>query len=242
MDPSGNHIFVGNIGISIRGIIALLAAQLGTYPSPSHKAPRQSMTNGSKTTTSGGSIGSKAQSNANFSLIFPMASIWPLLIGGAMCSGFTLGSSARASYGWQADFMAQSKNNTPPQRGPPEDWHGKVPMVVSNNCDHMIWPAFATQHGIGPGTGGFELATGGSKKLWVSPDWQGRVWGRTNCTVNGDSCKCKTGDCSGQLDCEFSVSLMGVSGVFLQQTLANESNSGANAGDTGRVQPCGRSE
>ncbi|KAL6902911.1 Hsp70-like protein [Trichoderma evansii] len=38
----------------------------------------------------------------------------------------------------------------------------------------------------------------------VGPDWQGRVWGRTNCTVNGESCACKTGDCFAKMDCEFS--------------------------------------
>jgi hypothetical protein len=40
----------------------------------------------------------------------------------------------------------------------------------------------------------------------VSGDWQGRVWGRTNCTVNDDSCSCETGDCLGKLNCEFSGS------------------------------------
>ena len=47
---------------------------------------------------------------------------------------------------------------------------------------------------------------GNSTQLWVAPDWQGRIWGRTNCTVNGDSCSCDTGDCLHKLDCEFSVS------------------------------------
>ncbi|RDA95415.1 hypothetical protein CP533_5382 [Ophiocordyceps camponoti-saundersi (nom. inval.)] len=32
----------------------------------------------------------------------------------------------------------------------------------------------------------------------------GRVWGRTNCTVNGNSCACKTGDCFAKLDYVFS--------------------------------------
>ncbi|EJP64405.1 Hsp70-like protein [Beauveria bassiana ARSEF 2860] len=71
-------------------------------------------------------------------------------------------------------------------------------------CDTTIWPGTATQAGLGPGTGGFELNPGESKNLSVGSNWQGRVWGRTNCTVNGDSCACQTGDCFAKLDCDFS--------------------------------------
>lgn len=91
-----------------------------------------------------------------------------------------------------------------------------IPLVVTNNCGEMIWPGIGTQNGIGPGTGGFELAPGGTRKMHVSPDWQGRVWGRTNCSfnadgtgpsnlngVNGNGAACLTGDCFGQLDCQF---------------------------------------
>ncbi|KAI5464082.1 thaumatin family-domain-containing protein [Mariannaea sp. PMI_226] len=85
-----------------------------------------------------------------------------------------------------------------------ENWDGKIPLIVTNKCDTTIWPGIATQHGEGPEVGGFELRTGKSRRLWVSPDWQGRVWGRTNCTVKGTSCACKTGDCFGKLNCEFS--------------------------------------
>lgn len=93
-----------------------------------------------------------------------------------------------------------------PNRKQPKDSDTPIPLIITNKCDSTIWPGIATQHGKGPGVGGFELAQGRSKELWVGPDWQGRVWGRTNCTVNGNSCSCKTGDCMGKLDCEFSVS------------------------------------
>lgn len=95
-----------------------------------------------------------------------------------------------------------------PNRGEPKDPNRTIPLTITNKCDSTIWPGIATQAGRGPGTGGFELAQGKSKDLWVSWDWQGRVWGRTNCTVNGDSCSCKTGDCFGMLDCEASVSAL----------------------------------
>jgi hypothetical protein len=94
-----------------------------------------------------------------------------------------------------------------------------IPLVVTNSCGETIWPGIATQNGMGPRTGGFELAPGATRKMGVSPDWQGRVWGRTNCSfnsdgtgpgnlhgVNGNGAACLTGDCSGTLDCKFSVS------------------------------------
>lgn len=96
-----------------------------------------------------------------------------------------------------------------------ENWDGKIPMIITNNCGSVIWPGIATQAGTGPGVGGFELAQGKSRRLWVSPDWQGRVWGRTNCTVKGNSCSCKTGDCLGKLDCEFSVSQIALNLEFI---------------------------
>lgn len=91
-----------------------------------------------------------------------------------------------------------------------------VPLVVSNQCQETLWPGIGTQHGRGPGTGGFELESGNSREFNVSWDWQGRVWGRTNCTFNsegtgpesggsiaGPGTACSTGDCFGKLNCEF---------------------------------------
>lgn len=87
-----------------------------------------------------------------------------------------------------------------------DNWDGKRPLVITNKCSSTIWPGIATQNGEGPELGGFELRQGKARRLWVSSDWQGRVWGRTNCTVKGNSASCKTGDCVGKLNCEFSVS------------------------------------
>lgn len=108
--------------------------------------------------------------------------------------------------GWQGDFIRLSKAATVAKRGPPEDWDGRIPLRITNKCESTMWPGIVTQSGTGPGTGGFEQASGNTTELWVSPDWQGRIWGRTNCTVSDDSCKCETGDCFGELDCESSVS------------------------------------
>ncbi|KAG5915581.1 hypothetical protein E4U42_007977 [Claviceps africana] len=123
---------------------------------------------------------------------------------GSLVPAAHLGRQSSIQGHWQAQFFRYTKRGAPAKRGPPEDWEGKVPLVVTNGCDSTIWPGIATQAGTGPGTGGFELAPGKNKTLWVAPNWQGRVWGRTNCTVNGESCACKTGDCFSKLDCEFS--------------------------------------
>ncbi|PHH84872.1 hypothetical protein CDD83_1245 [Cordyceps sp. RAO-2017] len=104
----------------------------------------------------------------------------------------------------QPDILRKPKHGAPAKRGPPQDGEEKIPLVITNKCDTPIWPGLATQAGTGPGTGGFELQPGTNQTLYVSGDWQGRVWGRTNCTVNGNSCACKTGDCFAKLDCDFS--------------------------------------
>lgn len=104
--------------------------------------------------------------------------------------------------------------------GPPHKRASQAPLIVSNNCAETVWPGIGTQAGTGPGTGGFELASGSSNSLMVSGDWQGRVWGRTNCSfavggtgpsnlngVSGSSgAACGTGDCGGVLNCVNTVS------------------------------------
>ncbi|TQS32660.1 hypothetical protein Golomagni_07019 [Golovinomyces magnicellulatus] len=115
--------------------------------------------------------------------------------------------------------------NSLARRGPPKTGEPTVPLVITNRCDSTIWPGLATQAGTGPGTGGFGLEPGKSKRMRVAWNWQGRIWGRTNCTVNGESCACQTGDCFAKLDCEFSgavpatlVEFNLASGVGMKQT------------------------
>jgi hypothetical protein len=120
-----------------------------------------------------------------------------------------------------ADIRRRSGSpDRPAFRGPPRKRAAQAPLIISNNCAETIWPGVGTQAGTGPGTGGFELASGSSNSLMVSADWQGRVWGRTNCSfavggkgpsnlngVNGGGgAACGTGDCSGVLDCVNTVS------------------------------------
>lgn len=82
-----------------------------------------------------------------------------------------------------------------------------IPLIVTNNCGETLWPGIRTQHGDPPDSHGFELGPGETKIQTVGPTWQGRIWGRTNCSTGGDTATCLTGDCFGKLDCEYGVSL-----------------------------------
>lgn len=91
------------------------------------------------------------------------------------------------------------------------------PLSIVNQCPETIWPAIATQAGTGPSSQGFSLAVGATQNMTVSSDWQGRVWGRTNCSFNqagtgaansgltGGGTACTTGDCGGIISCRGTV-------------------------------------
>lgn len=89
-----------------------------------------------------------------------------------------------------------------------------TPLLVTNHCPDTIWPGISTQSGKGPSQNGFELKPGETKNQTCSEDWQGRVWGRTNCTFNSDGTgpasgggkACMSGDCNGALNCQVGVS------------------------------------
>ncbi|KAK3903689.1 Osmotin, thaumatin-like protein [Staphylotrichum tortipilum] len=98
----------------------------------------------------------------------------------------------------------------------PPDNRTPIQLIVANSCAETIWPGVVTQSGIAPAAGGFELAPGASQTMFVSADWAGRIWGRTNCSFNADGsgpsmedgvdglgAACMTGDCLGKLNCQF---------------------------------------
>ncbi|KAG8528858.1 uncharacterized protein KY384_006547 [Bacidia gigantensis] len=88
------------------------------------------------------------------------------------------------------------------------------PLTIENQCAETIYPGIVTQSGQEPEIGGFKLDSGDSRSLTVGADWQGRVWGRTNCSFNaqgtgpgnnggnnGGGRACGTGDCGGIVNC-----------------------------------------
>lgn len=141
-----------------------------------------------------------------------------LSISGAVSSALLLLSLLPTTQAYTQNlYFARNANPKPrpAQRGPPMK-RDSLPLKISNLCDTPIWPGIGTQAGTGAGTGGFKLDPQESKDLMVSADWQGRVWGRTNCSFNvaGNGpanpalggASCDTGDCAGVLDCVMTVS------------------------------------
>lgn len=83
-----------------------------------------------------------------------------------------------------------------------------VPLLVTNNCRETVWPGLFTSNGGGPDSLGFELKTKSSRNLTVISDWNGRIWGRTNCTFDDKGVgSCGTGACGTALECVATVSL-----------------------------------
>ncbi|KAK0787155.1 hypothetical protein LTR02_002590 [Friedmanniomyces endolithicus] len=79
------------------------------------------------------------------------------------------------------------------------------PILISNWCTETIYPAILTQGGTGPSTTGYAAQPNTNLTVYVSSDWQGRVWGRTNCTFSssgGGGSSCTTGDCGGLQACK----------------------------------------
>ncbi|UJO14170.1 Thaumatin-like protein 1 [Fulvia fulva] len=73
----------------------------------------------------------------------------------------------------------------------------ELTLTVSNLCTETIWPGMVTQAGNGPTADGFELAAGANQTVTVASNWQGRIWGRTNCSFHDDysNGNCMTGEC-----------------------------------------------
>ena len=93
-----------------------------------------------------------------------------------------------------------------------------IPLKITNQCKEDIYPGIGTQAGTPPSTQGFLLKSGSTRDLTVGTNWQGRVWGRTNCSfnaagtgpsnvggLNGGGEACLTGDCNGVVDCVVTV-------------------------------------
>jgi len=111
-----------------------------------------------------------------------------------------------------------------------------TPLVVTNNCAETIYPGIVTQGGTGSSSSGFQLTPGSQKSQTVSSDWQGRVWGRTNCSFNsqgtaqGGGVACQTGDCGGTVACQATVNTRS----FAERHFCLRT-AGTNASDFGRV-------
>ncbi|KAK3643937.1 hypothetical protein LTR56_006762 [Elasticomyces elasticus] len=77
-----------------------------------------------------------------------------------------------------------------------------TPILISNWCSETIYPAILSQGGTGPSNTGYTAKPGTNQTVYVSSDWQGRVWARSNCTFGGNGAACTTGDCGGMQACK----------------------------------------
>jgi hypothetical protein len=92
-----------------------------------------------------------------------------------------------------------------------DDSNITIELVATNYCTNTIYPAVTTQNGDPPEMSGFKLDPGQSVTLHVPGNWQGRMWGRTNCSFPDPSAPtlaCSTGDCGGVLNCSLAVRLI----------------------------------
>ena len=126
-----------------------------------------------------------------------------------------------------------------------------VPLVVKNLCAETIYPGIVTQAGTAPSSGGFELQSGQTKNLTVGADWQGRVWGRTNCSfnaagtgpsndggLNGGGVACGTGDCGGIIDCKATVCIFPRRPVNTTESVNTDNATGPNTSKSCRIYTC----
>ncbi|XP_074304380.1 PR5-like receptor kinase [Silene latifolia] len=78
-------------------------------------------------------------------------------------------------------------------------------LTIINNCSYTVWPAIATSSGTGSANVfGFALHEGESSVVAISTEWNGRVWGRTLCSINKSTghFSCQTGVCTtGNIQC-----------------------------------------
>ncbi|GAA6013277.1 hypothetical protein JCM10207_000840 [Rhodosporidiobolus poonsookiae] len=81
-------------------------------------------------------------------------------------------------------------------------------FTVRNKCSYTIWPAIFTSGGTAPDHAtGWEAASGSSVSFTVAENWNGRIWGRTDCYFDGSGLPttCSTGGCNGGLECDKST-------------------------------------
>ncbi|XP_065856758.1 thaumatin-like protein 1 [Euphorbia lathyris] len=80
--------------------------------------------------------------------------------------------------------------------------HGAI-FTFRNNCPYKVWPAILTGTGPPISLTGFELPSKASGNLTANPSWSGRIWARTQCTMDSSyKFTCATADCgSGHIQC-----------------------------------------
>lgn len=79
-----------------------------------------------------------------------------------------------------------------------EEFHN---VHIKNSCDKDIYIGSLSTTSTIPNNGGWKLSSGETSTVTLPDQWQGRFWGRTGCSFDGNKGKCDTGDCGGILQC-----------------------------------------
>ncbi|KAL8281243.1 hypothetical protein RQP46_006277 [Phenoliferia psychrophenolica] len=59
-------------------------------------------------------------------------------------------------------------------------------MTIINKCTYTVWPASAASIGTAPTQDtGWEQKAGATVSFTLPEQWNGRLWGRTNCDFSG---------------------------------------------------------
>jgi len=85
-------------------------------------------------------------------------------------------------------------------------------FTVKNNCSQTVWVGAFSSNQPQPNSGGWALAAGASSSVAIANGWNGRFWGRRNCTFDASGAgMCETGDCGRGLLCNGATGIAGTS-------------------------------
>uniref|UniRef100_A0A803M242 Uncharacterized protein n=1 Tax=Chenopodium quinoa TaxID=63459 RepID=A0A803M242_CHEQI len=101
-------------------------------------------------------------------------------------------------------------------------YDGKATTItIVNNCSYTVWPGISTISSSVKVPTGFTLLNGESKTINIQSNWEGSIWGRTNCSLDHKgNFSCETGDCgTGKIECQTTSSpnLVTMAGFSISQ-------------------------
>ena len=131
-----------------------------------------------------------------------LLSFLPLLVVLTVAQSDQIATTAATSASASSTASPPSKLLIPPPISLPHIPDNRS-ITITNSCPDDLWPALLTTNNTGPYQSGFYLPPQMSIQLWVSHDWIGRIWARTNCSFDEstNTGPCFTGSCGNIMNC-----------------------------------------
>ncbi|XP_021766697.1 uncharacterized protein LOC110731175 [Chenopodium quinoa] len=111
--------------------------------------------------------------------------------------------------------------SSPPLPSPSPSPGKATTITIVNNCSYTVWPGISTISSSVKVPTGFTLLNGESKTINIQSNWEGSIWGRTNCSLDHKgNFSCETGDCgTGKIECQTTSSpnLVTMAGFSISQ-------------------------